>query len=142
MKVDVEFYGIAVYECWEEDRYYDAKISSVKTEECTLQKFYCYFVLDFGKKTKAPQLYWSMYYSTKDTVRKLKEICVNPGLAIMHHDKVRLTNQRITNAEKMVVELKMKLFGSTDIPFKNLTSDEWENRYKQLSSNRNWIPDL
>jgi len=145
MNLDVEFFGFAIYKGYGQFGNYEV----YDTEESAEQhkhNYYgpiqvisrCYFVLDLGRNTKSPILFWSKKYANQDPVRKLIAICENPGLALMNQRSLN-TQGKLSIAEKMVTTLKMK-FGNEPIPIKYLTKDEWLNRYRNLRDTMQKIP--
>ena len=116
--LEVDFFGLAIYKTIS----YDGK-----------PKWYCYFVLDLGKRTNNPILMWSMHYKNKKTVQKMQDICVNGGLAILNKNKMG-SKSGISVAERVMTTFKMKFFGSNDIPILHLTEEQYKSRYSRLGT--------
>jgi len=141
MKIDVEFFGLAILECWASQNAWAGKDVSDKQEGPAFKKYwYCYFVMDFGAGTTQPHLFWSMRYRTPGTIKKMRNICKNAGVALINRDKIHKCYSKFSNVEKMIMELKLKLFGTKDVPIRNLTIKEWERRYKKLDFCQNTVP--
>jgi len=112
-----------------------------RKSEADRKSWYCYFVLDLGKLTDKPILFWSKKYLNRGTVEKMKEVCVNGGLALLNKNKMG-SYSSISNAEKVMTELKLKFFGAKPIPIKLLTEHEWKSRFSKIKSNQNRVMDL
>ena len=140
-QVDVEFFGLAIRETTHKKITWSYKNGYKKTEHPEKPLWYCYFVLDLGKRTKGPILFWSRYYESKPTIEKMKAICENAGLALLNNKKTGVGG-KLSNAEKVVTELKMKFFGSKDIPIKIINDWEWEQKYSKVTNNQNKVIDI
>ena len=168
MKIDVEFFGIAIIEGYKRNKwqkefhstkedYEKVHGEEEKKQENSNRGYYrnyyqryhrsnpiakhwqFYFVLDLGVNTKKPMLLWAMSYKNPDIVNQLLEISGNAGIALLNEHKVK-RGGKLPIALQMVTKLKVKFFGNNPIPIKRLTIEEWENRYKILKMSQQKIP--
>ena len=103
---------------WKEDNDFNEK-KPYKSE------FYFYLYLNFGKHVERPIIFWKGIYKAEWCIKKIKAMCTNPGMALMLSK-----DPKQIKAVRELSAYKVKFFGNTEIPIRELNVDEFNEHFR------------
>lgn len=147
MKIDVDFFGLAIYKRdlgpkYRTSYYLDRSRGYGWNNQWKARKkkiadhhyeWKCYFVIDVGRASKQPIVFWSMEYRNEEIIKKVLEASTNAGSALL----LSKSKDKQARAVENIVKLKMAYFGIEDVPIKWLSAEEWHTRYKRAPKQKN-----
>jgi len=137
MIIDVRFFGVAYLKAWMagNNYFYLTKDEADKhTWNTPEEKWRCFFVLDFGGTTENPFIFWTRTMANQNEFDRFKRYCRN--------ESDELPQVYFGYQYESLIKLKKRFFDEKSIPFREMTFQEYEKKYKRWRYMRTDLPHI